>query len=140
MKKTRFVAIALAVVLLGITLLVPLSAQAASSHTQGATVTQNVTNRFTGIPVSGTTSTGGTFKGHLNVTSFADQAGSLVANGTVNGTVRDAAGKVVGTVTNQAVTLPVNPTTATCTILNLVLGPLHLNVLGLVVDLNQVVL
>ena len=34
-----------------------------------------------------------------------------------------------------------NATTAgSCDILNLVLGPLHLNVLGLVVDLNQVVL
>lgn len=140
MKKLRFIATTLAVILMGIALLMPLSAQAAVSHTSSAKAAPSVTNRFSGIPVSGTTSTGGTFTGRLNVTSFANDAGSLVANGTLNGVVRNAAGNVVGTVNNLAVTLPVDPTTATCTILNLVLGPLDLNVLGLMVHLNQVVL
>ena len=34
--------------------------------------------------------------------------------------------------------MPVQAATASCGILNLTLGPLHLNVLGLVIDLNQV--
>jgi hypothetical protein len=43
---------------------------------------------------------------------------------------------------SQTVTTTVQYATAagSCDILNLVLGPLHLNVLGLNVDLNQVVL
>jgi hypothetical protein len=47
----------------------------------------------------------------------------------------------VGTITqtvNQTVTIPVTNATGSCQILDLVLGPLHLDLLGLVVDLNQV--
>ena len=52
----------------------------------------------------------------------------------------------VGTVTGGGVTVPFQapvqaaPTAApgSCTILDLTLGPLHLDLLGLVVDLNQV--
>jgi hypothetical protein len=40
----------------------------------------------------------------------------------------------------QTVQLPVSASQASCPILSLTLGPLHLNLLGLVVDLNQVVL
>jgi hypothetical protein len=42
----------------------------------------------------------------------------------------------------STVRLPVDPslTTATCSVLHLVLGPLNLNLLGLVIHLNQVVL
>jgi hypothetical protein len=47
---------------------------------------------------------------------------------------------VLRTITNQATTLPVvggsNP--GSCTIFDLTLGPLDLDLLGLVVDLNQV--
>lgn len=41
---------------------------------------------------------------------------------------------------NGEVMLEMAQATPACNVLNLVLGPLHLNVLGLVVDLNQVVL
>jgi hypothetical protein len=46
------------------------------------------------------------------------------------------------TVATVPVTVPAPLDTAqvTCNVLNLVLGPLHLNLLGLVVDLNEVVL
>ncbi len=74
----------------------------------------------------------------MNVTNFAAQNGNLVTNGTLSGTLRNATGKVIGTVTNQAVTLPTAISQATCTILNLVIGPIHLNLLGLVVDTNQI--
>ncbi|MFL5690212.1 MAG: hypothetical protein ACJ795_00245 [Ktedonobacteraceae bacterium] len=140
MKRIRLIALALFVLLMSIALVLPISAAAAPAHTSTANTTSTVTNRFNGIPVSGTASNGGTFKGRLNVTSFANQNGSLVANGTLNGTLRNSAGKVIGTVTNQAVTLPVLITQSTCTILTLTLGPLDLNLLGLMVHLNQVVL
>lgn len=49
-----------------------------------------------------------------------------------------------GTVTNGTTTIPFSGVPldppASCPILALTLGPLHLNLLGLVVDLNQVVL
>ncbi|HEY6962458.1 MAG TPA: hypothetical protein VI408_11260 [Gaiellaceae bacterium] len=91
-------------------------------------------------PITGTTPTGGTLNGILNITGFANQGGQLVANGTLVGTITDAVGNIVGTV-NQAVTLPVGAaSTGSCTILHLVLGPINLNLLGLQVTTNQIVL
>jgi hypothetical protein len=84
------------------------------------------------------------YTGQVVVTDFANQGGTLIANGTA--TVTNAAGEV-GT---QAFAVPVTQATddvvdvaqvaGTCEILNLVLGPLHLDLLGLVIDLNKVVL
>jgi len=45
---------------------------------------------------------------------------------------------VIGTVTDLAVTLPVLDTNATCDILELTLGPLDLDLLGLQVHLDEV--
>jgi hypothetical protein len=89
--------------------------------------------------VQGTDAAGDVFNGVLTITSFANKNGQLVANGVVNGTVTMASGDPT-TVTNQAVALPVSSVSASCPILNLVLGPLDLNVLGLVITLNQVTL
>jgi hypothetical protein len=51
----------------------------------------------------------------------------------------DSTGKLLGTVASANTAIPVAaPSGASCQILNLVLGPLHLNLLGLVVNLNQV--
>jgi len=66
----------------------------------------------------------------LTVTAFQVVNGALTAVGNVTG------GGV--TIPFQIPVLPA--TTGTCDILDLVLGPLHLDLLGLVVDLNQVVL
>src|SRR5438270_1229396 len=56
------------------------------------------------IPVTGTiASNGGTFEGTLSIVSFADNAGVLVANGLLTGTLRDATGQVIGTVTDEYV-------------------------------------
>lgn len=61
------------------------------------------------------------------------QNGQLVANGTLTGTLRDAA-DVIGTVTNTPITLPVSPGgPGSCQILDLNLGPLDLDLLGLMV-------
>jgi hypothetical protein len=88
-------------------------------------------------PVTGTF-TGGTFTGNLSVDRFVNQNGQLTAVGTLTGTLTDTLGNVLGTV-NQPMVAPVQAT-ATCDILHLQLGPLDLNLLGLVVHLDQVVL
>jgi len=92
------------------------------------------------VPITGTaadTVIAATF----NVQRFAVQQGALVAVGTLTGT---ATNTVTGLVTNfiAPLAIPVNTaqTTATCEILNLVLGPLDLNLLGLAVHLDRVVL
>lgn len=89
--------------------------------------------------IQGTTSNGGVLSGVLKITSFANQGNQLVANGLLNGTLTSHTGAVTQIV-NQAVTLPVTSVSATCQVLNLVLGPLDLKLLGLHVHLNQVVL
>jgi hypothetical protein len=54
--------------------------------------------------------------------------------------VTNAVGDVLATIQNLAVSVPVIGGTASgsCTILDLTLGPLHLDLLGLVVDLNRI--
>ena len=93
------------------------------------------------VPVTGT-APGNTFAGTLDINRFATQAGQLVAQGTLTGTLTNTATGATTAVGPQAVTLPVDlaQTTGTCEILNLVLGPLDLDLLGLVVHLDQVVL
>src|SRR3954454_5738875 len=91
-------------------------------------------------PVTGTTATGATFAGTFNITQIVNQAGGLAAVGTLTGTLTSATGAVIGTVTGLPVTLPIGVAapTGSCQILDLVLGPLDLNLLGLVVHLDTV--
>lgn len=76
--------------------------------------------------------------GTFTPTNFVNQNGVLTAVGTFTGTVTTATG--VQSVTNTPVTSAVTTAASNgvCSILDLTLGPLHLNLLGLVVDLNQV--
>jgi hypothetical protein len=109
------------------------------------------------VPVTGaatdpiTAASVGTFAGNYAISRFAIQDGKLVAIGTVTGTVIDATGNVVRNFVTQATVQVMNAGGAaaspigaaaigSCDILKLVLGPLHLELLGLNVDLNQVVL
>lgn len=86
------------------------------------------------------------FTGTLRVTRFANLEGAVHAIGLLTGTVTTADGPVsvvrsvalpvqVGGDTNQGVTAQ-----AVCDILHLELGPLDLNLLGVVVHLNRIVL
>jgi len=97
-------------------------------------------NAPSSLPITGSILGGGTFTGTLTNLQFVNQGGVLGLAGTLSGTLTNAAGTVLGTVTNVPITLPIGGAQATgsCTILDLTLGPLHLNLLGLVVDLNQV--
>ena len=95
--------------------------------------------------VNGTFGDGGTVSGTFTPTRFAARNGAVVAIGTLHSVLTDAAGSTVGTA-DTPVTLPVQlpaggvSTLAACPILHLVLGPLDLNLLGLTVHLNTVVL
>jgi hypothetical protein len=90
-------------------------------------------------PVTGTTASGATFTGTVTNIVFSNVNGVLTATGTLSGTLTSATGTVLGTVTNLVISTTA-AATGTCQILNLVLGPLDLNLLGLMVHLNQVVL
>ena len=90
------------------------------------------------LPVVGNVVGGGTFSGTFNLTRFATSNGALVAVGTMTGTVTNATGPA-GTIL-QTVAMPAAVGTTTCDILHLDLGPLSLNLLGLRVNLSEVVL
>jgi hypothetical protein len=108
---------------------------ATSALAQGA-----ASGTLTGGTLSGqAVPTGSTFSGVLSVTNFTNTNGLLTAVGTITGSILDSAGNVLQTVTGTF-TAAVTSATGSCQILSLTLGPLHLNLLGLVVDLNQVVL
>lgn len=101
--------------------------------------------------VRGTFGNAGTVRGTFAPDRFLVQRGQAYANGVLTATLRRGNGSVVGTVTRR-VTIPVKSGTASanpgvtaaqgevCDILNLVLGPLDLNLLGLEVHLKRVVL
>ena len=99
----------------------------------------------------------GTFAGTYHIVQFAAENDQLVAKGFLTGTLTDSTGRALGSVMKEvAIPVSVNRTAAgapgrvkaadvrttatTCDILNLDLGPLDLNLLGLQVDLAQVVL
>ena len=103
--------------------------------------------------VRGTFGKAGTVRGTFAPDRFLVQRGQAYANGVLTATLRRGNGDVVGSVTRR-VTIPVKSGTASasrdagltaaqgevCDILNLVLGPLDLNLLGLEVHLKRVVL
>ena len=82
----------------------------------------------------------GTFNGTFTPTDFTSAGGQLTVEGLLNGTVTNAAGAVLATVTDvvTSTTVLAAANGAVCDILTLDLGPLHLDVLGLVVDLSDV--
>ena len=92
------------------------------------------------VPITGTYA-GGTVAGAFEITRFASQNGQIVALGTLTATLTDTATGLVRSVT-QSLALPVTDFVfgATCDILHLTLGPLDLDLLGLRVHLDQVVL
>jgi hypothetical protein len=99
------------------------------------------------VPVTGKAHNGKKFTGHFSFQRFITRNGKAYAVGTLTGKLGTR------TVKPRTITAPVkvSPTTgllshdrataaATCPVLHLVLGPLNLNLLGLNVSLNQVVL
>jgi hypothetical protein len=126
--KLRLPIVAAALALMAMVAITPTAF--ASTSVQTAPVT---------APVTGAVAGGGTFTGQLTNIVFSNVNGTLTATGKLTGTLTNAAGDVVGTV-DQLVSLAVTQATGSCQILHLVLGPLDLNLLGLMVHLDQVVL
>jgi hypothetical protein len=89
------------------------------------------------LPVSGTNAFG-TFTGNFTLQRFAQRSGQLRAVGTLTGTFTDLLGNV--TQVNRLVSIPITAINGTCQILHLELGPLDLNLLGLMIHLDKVVL
>ena len=120
--------------LLAVLVTVAASLAAVTTSAAAAPAAPPATSSLT-VPISFAQS-GGTLNGVFTITSFAvNDAGQLVANGTFTGTA------VVGGITQTVTATPASTAvtaTGTCQILDLTLGPLHLDLLGLVVDLNQV--
>ena len=142
----------------GLTALVILVGSLLASSATPALAQINPARNRLDVPVSGVVQNVGTIAGTFKISRFAIQSGALVAHGLLNATVTDSTGAVVKTIVTNAVWPVANAGSGTagadaawscdtaaetqqaCDILNLVLGPLHLDLLGLVVDLNQVIL
>lgn len=101
------------------------------------------------VPADGTTTGGAPVTGTFTITKFKKVKGVITAVGKFTGSVDG--GAPVTTTASAPVTAingtavggskaaaPAAAAAATCDILDLTLGPLHLDLLGLVVDLNQV--
>jgi hypothetical protein len=87
------------------------------------------------LPLSSSSTSTGTVV--FNIERFAIQNGQLLAIGNVVATTSAGATQVI-----QNFSVPVifgnSGTNGSCTILNLVIGPIHLDLLGLVVDVSQI--
>jgi hypothetical protein len=108
------------------------------------------------VPVSTVPGSPVTFAGDFRITRFVTSGGKIFAQGVLSGIATRTSDGVTQSVlrtTSMEVNTDQAPTVAggaggpaaisqqaVCDILHLVLGPLHLDLLGLVVDLNQVVL
>jgi hypothetical protein len=115
-----------------------LAALAAVLSITAATATAAPTRSLTASVTAA--QSGGALDGVINFTGFTlNSAGKLVANGTFTGAFTDATGAVTQ-LTDAVFSSIVTPsqTGGGCQILDLTLGPLNLDVLGLVVTLNQV--
>ena len=119
-------------------------------------------NPLSGVPVSGTSADGNAFSGTMDVLGFVNDNG-LKAIASLTGTITPATGaaqQVTGAIvlvpvqnaasagatgfggptSNLSSSAPSTAAVASCNILHLDLGPLDLNLLGLTVHLNEVVL
>jgi hypothetical protein len=132
MLKNRIVGTGTAVVLAGTVGLIPaaLPASAAPTHRAPAAAQPAATT----LPVTGTLPDGRAFTGELSNLSTAVVNGVIQLSGTITGTGLPAGGTTF--------TAPIQDLAVTdgCSILNLDLGPLHLDLLGLVIDLSPVTL
>jgi hypothetical protein len=132
MMKARM-SFALAAALMAV-LLVPAASQAQAP-------TKHLTQK---VALKGATKSGKSFKGTYTIARFArSSSGKLVAVGTVRGrmggrSVTRRNVKVPARLTKPATTAQIPPTPGACQILNLVLQPIDLNLLGLRVRTSRI--
>jgi hypothetical protein len=127
MKKKLAAVFALAAVTATITALT--IAQSAPAAPPSATLSNTIN----------ATNAAGTLTGTLSNLQFTNVGGVLTLVGNLTGTFTPTGGTAIP-ITNLPISTPVigAAPAGSCQILDLVLGPLHLDLLGLVVDLNQV--
>jgi hypothetical protein len=119
-----------------LSLVVSLSVLATTATAAPPTTSANLT-----VPITGTATNAlgqaVTFAGQFTLQRFTTVNGGLAAVGQLTGTLTNT---VTGAVQNvsQQLTLPITQATGSCQILDLTLGPLDLNLLGLLVHLDQV--
>jgi hypothetical protein len=147
----------------GWSVLVALTAALVTMPAVTAQAQNKNTNRLT-VPVTGTAAGVGSVAGNFAISKFEIRDQRLVAVGQLTATVTNTTTGEVRTFVTEAAMPVMNGGSAiaknagesgaiascsdetaetgvaACDILSLVLGPLHLDVLGLVIDLNQVVL
>jgi hypothetical protein len=90
------------------------------------------------VPVTGPTADGRSLAGTLTVQRFTAAGGALQAVGRLAGTFTDPTTGATTALAPTAVRAPAAVATRSRTILDLTLGPLHLDQPGLVVDLDRV--
>ena len=127
--KRRVLSLGLILALMGMVVWAPAfaSASPASAPPAGLQIPVNVTNAA------------GTFTGVFSLNRFVVRNGQLAAVGTLTGTVTNAAGVTVGAIA-RTITLSILNITGTCDILHLELGPIDLDLLGLVVHVDKIVI
>ena len=130
--RLRLIGLALMLALAGGAALPAVNASAA------APVQIPITGIFTGS--NGTIAGPGTFSGVFALEQFVVSQGQLLAQGTLTGTFTNTATGATQTLPATQIQLPVASVTGSCQILHLELGPLDLNLLGLQVHLDRVVL
>ncbi len=89
--------------------------------------------------VTGTILNGGAFTGTFTITEFVALNGQLYAVGTLTGTLTDASGASIGTLTDLVLSAPVASISGSCETLHLELGPVDLDLLGIQVHLDNIV-
>jgi hypothetical protein len=149
MKKVKVLAMLIAAAMVASLMLLP---SASAERSQGSAEAFTAAKNTTVLPVKGEYRNGDPkFDGTLTLRRFVQRNGKLKAVGLLDGTVFGRNGGEKGVVEGRKVTAPVrirdaqnlaarSAALATCDILRLVLGPLDLNLLGLRVQLNRVVL
>lgn len=123
--KLRLPILATTLALMAMFLVVPTASAAAPTSAPAA------------APVTTTSTSGGTFTGTVSNLVFSNVNGVLNVAGTLNGSLTN--GGVVTQIVNAAFSTTATAT-GTCQILTLTTGAIHLDLLGLVVDLNPIVL
>jgi hypothetical protein len=89
------------------------------------------------IPIDSPLQGGGSFVGDITVDRFFKQNGQLFVEGTATGTLTTAEG-IVTDLTDAAFTAPVSAADSSCQILDLNVGPIDLDLLGLVVTTDPI--
>ena len=107
------------------------------AHTATASAAPPQNQPGLAVPVIGSGS-GSTFTGTFTIQKFVADNGGVAAVGTLVGTVTDALGTTTTVVQN--IVAPAAVAAATCDILHLDIGPIVLNLLGLNVNLSEVIL